>query len=122
MIHPSLGLGPATDGGFADVLRDEMVRAGLSSGWVDGHKTAGHTSFNPFLVRFLCEDVDDPEHGAEGGSWLVQPRSQLWRKWIAALKSKKNGLRYRFPFLTEMEIKMELFGHYPYSSKYPYKE
>lgn len=101
-------LGPATDGGFADLLRDEMVRQGLTRGWVDGHKTAGHTSWNPYLVRFLCEDVDDPEMGATGGAWLVAPRSQLWRKWVNRLRDKKSGLRYRFPFMTEMEVKSEL--------------
>lgn len=101
-------IGPTTDGGFADVLRDEMVKQGLGHGWVDGHKTAGHTSWNPYLVRFLCEDVDDPQFGAEGGAWVVAPRSQLWKKWIKALRDKKGGLRYRFPFMTEMMIKREL--------------
>jgi hypothetical protein len=104
------GLGPATDGGFADILRDEMVRQGMNKGWVDGHKTAGHTSWNPFLVRFLCEDVDDPQFGAVGGAWLVAPRSQLWKKWIKALKDQKSGMRYRFPFMSEIEIKAELLG------------
>ncbi len=114
-------LGPATDGGFADLLRDEMVRQGMIYGWVDGHKTAGHTSWNPNLVRFLCEDVDDPEYGAEGGAWLVAPRSELWRKWIKALKNKKGGMRYRFPFLREMEVKAELHGPtYPFSGRNPY--
>lgn len=103
-------LGPATDGGFADLLRDEMVRRGLDRGWVDGHKTAGHTSWNPFLVRFLCADVDDPEIGAQGGAWLVAPRSETWKKWIAKLRDQKSGMRYRFPFLREIEVKAELLG------------
>jgi hypothetical protein len=113
------GLGPATDGGFADMLRDEMVRQGLTRGWVDGHKTAGHTSWNPFLVRFWCEDVDDPEIGATGGAWLVAPRSQAWKKWIKALRDQSTGMRYRFPFMSEMEIKMELVGT-PFSTENPY--
>lgn len=101
-------LGPGTDNGFADLLRDEMVRGVLDRGWVDAHKTAGHTTWNPFLVRFYCTDVDDPEFGAVGGSWIIQPRSELWRKWIKALKNKKRGLRYRFPYMTESEIRKEL--------------
>lgn len=113
------GLGPVTDGGFCDLLRDEMVRQEINRGWVDGHKTAGHTSWNPFLVRFLCEDVDDPEFGAVGGAWLVAPRSELWKKWIKALKNQKTGMRYRFPFMSEMAIKLELAG-YPFSVENPY--
>jgi hypothetical protein len=105
-----MNLGPATDGGFADLLRDEMVRRGLDRGWVDGHKTAGHTSWNPFLVRFLCVDVDDPEVGAEGGAWLVAPRSETWKQWCAKLKDQKSGMRYRFPFMAELMVKAELMG------------
>jgi len=69
-------VGPGTNGGFADVLRDELVRKGVGRGWVDAHKTAGHTTWNPYVVRFLCEDVKDPELGAEGGAWIVAPGSQ----------------------------------------------
>lgn len=101
-------IGPGTDGGFADVLRDEMSRQGFGYGHVDAHKTAGHTSWNPFLVRFLCEDTNDPEFDVQGGAWIVQPRSELWKRWVRALRDKKGGLRYRFPFMTEMEIKNEL--------------
>ncbi|MCP4642601.1 MAG: hypothetical protein GY851_19305 [bacterium] len=102
--------GPATDGGFCDLLRDEMVRQGLDGGWVDGHKTAGHTSFNPYLVRFYAEDVDDPEFGAVGGSWIVQPRSRLWRAWVNALRNKKVGLRYQFPVMEGHAIRRILRG------------
>jgi hypothetical protein len=101
-------IGPGTDGGFADVFRDSMVRYGINFGHVDAHKTAGHTSWNPYLVRFLCEDVDDPEFGAIGGGWLVEPRSQFWGKWVKKLRARSTGLRYRFPFMDELEIKTEL--------------
>jgi hypothetical protein len=102
------GVGPGTDGGFADMLRDEMVRVGITDGWVDGHKTAGHTSWNPNVVRFLCEDVDDPEYGAEGGAYIVAPRSKYWKKWCRALKDNKSGFRYSFMTKTEFEIKKSL--------------
>jgi len=102
------GLGPATDGGFCDLLRDEMVRHGLDGGWVDGHKTAGHTTWNPWLVRFLCQDVDDPEVGATGGCWIVQPRSEQWRAWVEALREKESGMRYAFPILSRDAVHLRL--------------
>jgi len=101
--------GPATDGGFADELRDQMVREGLRTGHVDAHKTAGHTSWNPYVVRFKCDNVMSDTYGAVGGAWLVEPSSESWKSWVKALRSK-NGLRYRFPFMSELEIKSELSG------------
>ena len=101
-------VGPATDGGFADTLRDELVRYNLNSGWVDAHKTKGHTTINPFLVRFLCSEVDDPEEGGVGGAWLVESQSQMWRAWRDALVDADTHLRYDFPFMTEMDIKKRL--------------
>jgi hypothetical protein len=97
-------VGPATDGGFADLLRDELVRHGITKGWVDGHKTAGHATWNPYVVRFLCESVDNPEIGGEGGAYIVPPNSQFWRKWVNVLR-KNPDVRYWFPLQTEMEIK-----------------
>ncbi|NIQ90998.1 MAG: hypothetical protein GWM98_04615 [Nitrospinaceae bacterium] len=108
LMHGNVG--PGTDGGFADMLRDEMVRQGFEWGWVDAHKTAGHTTWNPFLVRFLHESVTDITAGGIGGAWLVAPRSQYWTAWKEALRDKVGGLRYRFPFMTEIEIKAELAG------------
>lgn len=101
-------VGPGTDGGFADTLRDEMARSGIKNGWVDAHKTAGHTSWNPYVVRFLCDDVDDPEFGAEGGGWVVEPRSRYWNKWIQALRSNEGNIRYRFTVEDELDIKKML--------------
>jgi len=103
-------LGPATDGGFADELRDQMVRECIKYGWVDGHKTAGHTSWNPYLVRFRCDAVMSELCGAVGGAWLVQPGSEYWSKWISKLKVNAAGMRYRFPFMSELQIKAELAG------------
>jgi hypothetical protein len=100
-------LGPATDGGFSDLLRDELMKLGCVGGWIDAHKTFGHTTWNPYCVRFYCEEVDEPEFGAIGGAWLVQPRSEYWSKWVRAMK---HSMRFRFPFLSELEIKAELAG------------
>ena len=101
-------VGPGTDGGFADVLRDEIARLGLVLGQVDAHKTAGHTTWNPYVVRFLCDAVEDYREGGQGGAWIVAPGSQFWKPWMKALDNKRGGLRYRFPFLSELEIKAEL--------------
>lgn len=103
-------LGPATDGGFCDVLRDEMVRHGMDAGDVTGHKTHGHTRWNPYWVRFLCSAVTNPEEGATGGAWLIEPGSQLWKPWVKALKDKKGGLGYRLPFMQQVDIYAELMG------------
>jgi len=101
-------VGPATDGGFADVLRDKMVHHGIKIGHVDAHKTAGHATWNPYVIRFLCEDVKDPELGAEGGAWIVAPGSQYWKKWCNSIRNNVSGLRFRFPGMSELPIKLEL--------------
>ena len=103
-------LGPGTDGGFADELRDEMVRHGLHSGWVDAHKTRGHTSWNPYVVRFYCESTADADYDGWGGTWLVAPRSEFWRRWCKGLRSNSDNIRYRFPTMSELELKTWLSG------------
>lgn len=101
-------VGPGTDGGFADTLRDALVRdKGVTSGWVDAHKTAGHTTWNPNVVRFLCSDVEDPEEGGEGGSYIVAPRSQFWKPWVRSLKDSPR-MRYWFTTQDEIDIKLRL--------------
>jgi len=96
-------VGVATDGGFADKLRDGMLAAGFDGGWVDGHKTPGHTVKNPNVVRFLVDVKKDfdGDHDIQGGAYLVQPGSSRWGKWVHALQGP---YRYRFPFATEEEI------------------
>jgi hypothetical protein len=103
-------VGPGTDGGFADVLRDALVRCGICKGWVDAHKTKGHTTWNPYMVRFLCEDTTDPDYDGEGGAWIVAPRSEHWKVWCRRLRGKKDNLRHEFPFLTELAVKLKLSG------------
>lgn len=106
-------LGPGTDGGFADELRDALSQRG-KDGWIDAHKTAGRATSNPFWVRFLMSsrpDNDMPgDFDFEGGTWIVQPKSSCWRAWVKALDAPDNTLRLRLPFMTELEIKAELAG------------
>ena len=98
--------GPGTDGGFADLLRDEMGRQGFV-GHVDAHKTAGHASMNPYVVRFECSGIDDLVRGGRGGKWLI-PRGTFWGVWSQALHDPANTLRYRFPFMSSSQIIYEL--------------
>lgn len=108
-------IGVGSDGGFADVFRDNLVRYGdnyhipaISEGWVDGHKTAGHTTWNPYVVRFYCSDVEDPELGAEGGKWVIAPKSKHWSKWVKELKAKDAFLRLSFSFMDVEDIEWYL--------------
>ena len=96
-------LGPATDGGFADKLRDDLYISGLC-GWVDAHKTKGHTTRNPMVVRFEIEDF------RTGGEWIVPPHSKLWKHWRTALRYNTDDLRYEFFKLTRAEIEERLLS------------
>jgi len=89
-------IGPATDGGFADLLRDQLSLCGIEA-QVDAHKTSGHATQNPHVVRF------DPGCGI-GGSWLVKPQSLLWSRWCARLHAEHDMLRYRYPLMSRAEI------------------
>jgi hypothetical protein len=101
-------VGPATDGGFADQLRDMLADMGQKKGWIDGHKTAGHTSWNPRVVRFLLEDVTEEDDKHQGGAWIVQPGSRYWKRWRKALKNNTGNLRYEFFRKDELAIKQQL--------------
>ena len=86
------------DGGFADLLRDELCRQGAYFCRVDAHVTAGHTSKNPNVRRFFG---DGSHTGGIGGYYPIPFRSKLWKKWRLALKTP---FRYDFPFMTAAEI------------------
>lgn len=110
--HLIQSVGPGTDGGFADILRDELVRANLTRCQVDAHKTRGHATWNPFLVRFSGVDVVDRSTGGIGGKWLITPQSELWSRWVDKLNDRAaiGLLRYRFPYMTADQIVAELRG------------
>jgi len=94
-------IGPGTNGGFADLLRDEMLRRGFRGGWIDAHLTPGHTTRNPYVVRFLTEPIFENEFDVPGGQWLIQPKTKLWEIWK---KELRKGFRFRFPFYHDYEI------------------
>lgn len=91
------GLGAATDGGFADMLRDSLNFNFGWTGWIDAHKTAGHTTWNPYAVRFVAGQNF-------GGQWIISPDSPLWKKWVKALHKNSNNIRYNFLTMTQKEI------------------
>ena len=86
------------DGGFCDVLRDELCRAGLIWNMVVGHCTVGHASKNPFGRLFPGGGFPD---GQYGGSFIITPKSPLWGKWVAALRT---DFRFQYPYLSPPEI------------------
>jgi len=90
--------GPGGEGGFADMLRHELVRIGVR-GTIFAHTTEGHTTCNPFVRVFRPDEV-------AGGEWLVEPRSPMWRAWRRALAT--TDLRMRFPFMSQAEVHAEL--------------
>ena len=89
---------PGTDGGFADTLRDEMFREGFRGGWVDAHLQPGHTTKNPYILRFLCNE-ERVEQG--GGSYLVHPNSSDWNIWSKAIRT--TNLRFDFPYASNIK-------------------
>jgi len=92
-------IGAGTKGGFADRLAQLLGQKGIE-GHVDAHKTAGHTTENPYVVRFLNDRLESR------AAWLIEPKSTYWYRWSKALKG--TNLKYEFPFMTDLSIRMEL--------------
>lgn len=95
---------PGTDNGYADKLRDEMLKVGFRGGWIDAHLTPGHTTQNPFLVRLYVEPPFEGGWDVKGGEWLVSPKSAIWPRWKSCVQNRKSNFRFRFPLYTEDEI------------------
>lgn len=86
------------DNGFADCLRDELCKAGVTRCVVDAHTTAAHTTMNPDVRRF--EGMGSKVGGA-GGHYIVPRGSALRKAWVRALKT---NFRFEFPYLTTATI------------------
>lgn len=89
--------GPGGDGGFADMLRDALRVQGVAA-TIYAHAARGHTTHCPYVRRF------DPGEMA-GGHWVIEPTSALFPAWKRALRGE---LRFRFPFMSQLEIEAEL--------------
>lgn len=87
-----LNPGPGTDGGYADLLRDEIARqsGGVSraGGFVFAHLNAGHCTKNPYVVYF------DLSAEGTGGQFVVSPIVDEWKGWKTALQG---DWRFLFP-------------------------
>jgi hypothetical protein len=94
--------GPGGQGGFADLLWHALVKAGAARAEVYAHSTEGHTSTNPYVRAW---------RPGEDGVWLVEPHSQLWRPWVALLRTTQ--FRYRFPFLSREGLEAALLQFKP---------
>jgi hypothetical protein len=96
-------------------MRDSLCKIGLVDCQVDGHINAGHTTRNPFVVRFLG---NGRPQGGLGGHYIIDPpgtkyahtertKRKLWDKWRAGLKGE---LQYTYPMMTTNEIVAQLEG------------
>ncbi len=92
------------DGGFADLLRDHLCRAGAVDCRVDAHTTAGRADVNPNVRRF--EGLGSAD-GGRGGYYIVPMDNPLWPRWREALRT---DYWYEFPFRTQAEIHSHLEG------------
>jgi hypothetical protein len=103
-MRKALGIaaGVGGDGGFADVLRDELCRMGATRCRVMGHTTEGKATKNPH-VRFF--DGQGSPIGGQGGVEVVLPSSRaLWKRWRAELAREDSTLRYEMPHLSIQAI------------------
>lgn len=93
--------GPGGDGGFADLLRDDLVGTWARQATVFGHPQTGHTDQLPYVRRF-----GPTTH--LGGEWIISPRDALWARWRRALHDADDSLRFDYPFLTQEQIRSRL--------------
>ncbi len=89
------------EGGFADRLRDALAAKGMTEGWIDGHTLPAHATTNPYTRRF---PMDAPT--INGGEWIVEPKTALWKRWEERLHAKAavDPFRFDFPYMTIEQI------------------
>ena len=93
--------GPGGDGGFADLVRDELAQTFARSVTIYAHAATGHTSRLPYVRRFDYAT-------SAGGEWVIEPDSELWKAWRRKLQSPKDDFRLTFPFMTQAELEAAL--------------
>lgn len=87
------------DGSFADVLRDELCKAGATDCAVMAHRTAGHTTMNPHVIFFRGEG--STVGGMGGVMPVTKKHGKLWNTWIKELKT---SFRFEMPFMIISQI------------------
>jgi hypothetical protein len=92
------------NGGFADLLRDALCKAGCVDCMVWAHTTAGHTSKNPHVRLFagLGSSI-----GGDGGIYVVPRHWPQWKRWRAELRTP---FRWDYPLMTLARIHAQMAG------------
>jgi hypothetical protein len=101
------------DDGVAFRLADAIAGYGKDVDII-AHTTSGDTTRNPFVVRLTGKagykvtrlPIIERITGKEKKTFIGAVRR--WKAWIKELKRKDSDLRYRFPFMKDMEIINEL--------------
>ncbi len=96
---------PGGDGGFADTLRDDLCLAGCVNCRVYGHDLKGHTTKNPRVRVF---EGTGARQGGQGGQWLIEPGTPIFKRWNELLHAEDSTLHFDFPFLTNEELLSQL--------------
>lgn len=86
------------DGGFADMFRDGLCKAGATLASLDAHTTAGDAAKNPNVRRFLGMGSTT---GGVGGFYIIHHDTPLWQAWRELLRT---DFRLDFPFMTVGQI------------------
>jgi len=93
----------AGDDSFADVCRDKMCENGATFCRVMAHTTAGPATVNPHIKFF---DGLGSRFGGTGAAFIVPPgTAKFWKALRAHLQT---DFRFRFPFMTVVDIQAEL--------------
>lgn len=95
---------PGSNNGYADKLRDALLAKNFKGGWIDAHLLPGHTTENPFLMRFYTEPRFEGDIDLPGGDWIISPKSPLWPKWKQYIQNTKGTGRFEFSNMSTMEI------------------
>jgi len=86
--------------GFAFMLSSAFRK--YQSCEIFAHSSAGHTTKNPYVFRF------DSSSNCVARKAHVVRGSQNWRRWYESMRSESSTLRYRFPFMSDVELEREL--------------
>lgn len=93
--------------GFAFMLADAFDVDCIPR--VYAHSAAGHTTKNPYMFDFYdvvnVHNDEDRHIDRVGVVWKTSPN---WDRWFMRMRSESSTLRYRFPFMSDVELEREL--------------
>jgi len=104
--HVAAGFAKGFDG-FAFMLADAFDVDCIPR--VYAHSAAGHTTKNPYMFDFYdvvnVHNDEDKHIDRTGVIWKTSPN---WHRWFKLMRSESSTLRYRFPFMSDVELEREL--------------